>query len=224
MQVQALPRPSDPMTTPKHLKSAREAATTRFLAIAAALKAEAGVKEHKIRKSLTGGAWVKTGVIEAPEGRTRKQLYVLAHECAHVALKHTHSQPSHVKELEAERWAHAALRRHGVAVPRAMTKRAKRYVASKVRSAIRRGAKTIDSSARSPTLGSRMTSSRRSIRDTGTRRMPGGASNMRRSSGAGNTWRCWKSAASSSCPRARPSTPRGGRAVDPINPLIDGQQ
>lgn len=130
------------------LRAAREAATARFLAIAAALKAEAGVTEHVIRKSLSGVAYVRLGKIVAPEGRTRKQLYILAHECGHIALKHTPRQLRHVKEMEAEQWAHAALRRHGVAVPRSMTKRAKEYVGRKINMAIRRGAKRIDTAAR----------------------------------------------------------------------------
>lgn len=131
------------------LQAARAAATARFLAVAAALKSEAGVVEHKVRNSLSGRAF-KTGMIEAPEGRTRKQLYILAHECGHVALKHhfERKQPRHVQELQAEQWAHDALRRHGVPVPRSMTERAKRNVAHKITQAARHGAKTISAKAR----------------------------------------------------------------------------
>lgn len=129
------------------LQAARREATDRFLAVAEALKRESGVMEHKIRKNLSGVAF-RGGKIEAPEGRTRKQLYILAHECAHVALRHVGSrQPKHSKELEAEQWAHAALRRHGIPVPRAMTDRARRYVALKVERARRRGARSIDPAA-----------------------------------------------------------------------------
>jgi hypothetical protein len=129
------------------LQAARQAATERFLLIAAALKAEAGITEHVIRKSLSGYAW-PSGKISAPEGRTRKQLYILAHECGHIALKHfSRKQPRHVEEMQAEKWAHDALRRHGVSVPRSMTTRAKQYVARKIRQAIRRGAKRIDPEA-----------------------------------------------------------------------------
>ncbi len=122
------------------LKAARDAATTRFLAIAEVIKAEAGVTVHTIRKSLSGRATydetgICGGVIAAPEGKTRKQLYILAHECGHVALKHGRRGKKHIHELEAEQWAHAALRRYGIAVPRSMTKRAKKYVAQKIRQA-----------------------------------------------------------------------------------------
>lgn len=129
------------------LKEARATAVARFLEIADALKREAGVKEHRVRKSLSGYAQPKTGVIVAPEGKTRKQLYILAHECAHIALDHVNRKPRHVEELEAEQWAHAALRRHGVPVPRSMTRRAHAYVGHKINQAKRRGAKRIDPAA-----------------------------------------------------------------------------
>lgn len=133
------------------LKAARDAATARFIEIAAKIKAEASVQQHIVRRSLSGRAWLNEGRIEAPEGRTRKQLYILAHECAHIAM-HGYGKgkntPKHVRELEAEKWAHEALRRHGVPVPRAMTKRAKEYVGRKINQATRRGAKKIDPAAR----------------------------------------------------------------------------
>ena len=129
------------------LQEARKAAAERYLAIAEAIKAEAGVEKHDIRKGLTGRAWAREKRISAPEGRTRKQLYILAHECAHIALNHTKSKPRHVEEMEAEKWAHDALRRHGVPVPRSMTTRAKEYVGRKIDQAKRRGAKTIDRDA-----------------------------------------------------------------------------
>jgi len=130
------------------LQAARRAATTRFLAIAEAIKAEAGVVGHKVKNGLSGYAWGTRGYINAPEGRTRKQLYILAHECGHVALGHGDKRrPRHVEEMEAEEWAHKALRRHGVAVPRQMSQRAKRYVARKIDQAKRHGAKRIDAKA-----------------------------------------------------------------------------
>ncbi len=130
------------------LKAAREAAVARFLAVASALKADAGVAEHEIRDALRGYACA-SGKIVAPEGRTRRQLYILAHECAHVALDHFNTgKPRHVEEMEAEKWAIAALRRHGIPVPRGMIALGKRYVAFKIRQAERRGAKRIDPAAR----------------------------------------------------------------------------
>ena len=131
-----------PPATP-NLQQARRSAAGRYLAIADLLKQEAGISEHIVRAELSGRAWRKSRRIAAPEGRTREQLYILAHECAHIAIPHR-GKPVHVRELEAEQWAHEALRRHGVAVPRAMTERAQRYVASKISRAAKRGARNVD--------------------------------------------------------------------------------
>jgi len=129
------------------LQKARAEATERFLAVAEALKAEAGVKKHEIRKSLSGYA-TKDGTIRAPEGRTRKQLYILAHECGHIALGHFKSgKKRHREEYEAERYAHEALRRHEIAVPKKMTERAKSYVRYKIRQGLKRGLKKVDAEA-----------------------------------------------------------------------------
>jgi hypothetical protein len=128
------------------LQAARRAATARYLAIASAIKAEAGVKGHYVRSGLSGVANLSNGWIAAPEGRTRKQLYVLAHECGHIAL-HAYGRykgrPAYVTEFEAEMWAHDALRRHGVAVPRAMTASARLYIGRKIAQARKAGAHNI---------------------------------------------------------------------------------
>src|SRR5262249_56892835 len=63
-----------------------------------------------------GWVFPKRGIIYAPAGRTVRQLYTLAHECAHVALRHDHRKPKWRREYEAEIWAHEALRRHGITV------------------------------------------------------------------------------------------------------------
>ena len=77
------------------------------------------------------------------EPTTRRRLYVFAHECAHIAIGHDPAVPKHRNEYDAERWAQAALRRHGVADPKKEQERAKKYVAFKVKQAIRRGAKSL---------------------------------------------------------------------------------
>jgi hypothetical protein len=64
----------------------------RLLAIAQAIKAEAGVTRHHV-------------LIEPKRSN------------GHVALRHDHRKPRWRREYEAEMWAHDALRRHGVAVP-----------------------------------------------------------------------------------------------------------
>jgi hypothetical protein len=61
-----------------------------------------------------GWSFPRRGVVHAPAGRTDRELYTLAHECAHVALRHDHRKPLWRREYEAELWAQEALRRHGV--------------------------------------------------------------------------------------------------------------
>jgi len=50
--------------------------------------------------------------------------------------------------MEAGEVGHDKMREHGIAVPRSMTQRTKRYVARKMRQAERHGAKKIDHEAR----------------------------------------------------------------------------
>jgi hypothetical protein len=99
-------------------------AAMKLLAIAEAIKAEAGVTRHHVLTDpdravdgivLYGWSFPKRGIIHAPAGRTERELYSLAHECAHVALRHDHRKPLWRREYEAELWAQDALRRHGVA-------------------------------------------------------------------------------------------------------------
>ena len=59
----------------------------------------------------------------------------------------------HVKEMEAEQWAHERMRAYGIPVQRVMTVRAKEYVQHKIRKAERRGAKRIDAAARKFSAG-----------------------------------------------------------------------
>jgi hypothetical protein len=98
------------------LAEAREEATARYLEIAEAIKAEAGVRLHSVGKTLSGCSWPGMRIVAAPEGRTRRQLYVLARECARVAL-HIQGKdigiPDDVLDFDVAQWAQEALRRHG---------------------------------------------------------------------------------------------------------------
>jgi len=134
--------------TGAELQAARKAAAERFEAIAKLYIPEGYTVEY--RKSLSGRHWGDRKLIQAPRPVTRKSLYIFLHECAHAVLGHSYNGkvPRHVKEMEAEKWAHAKMREHGVSVPRAMTKRAKQYVAYKIKQAERRGAKRINAQAR----------------------------------------------------------------------------
>lgn len=129
------------------LKAGRAEMKRRCIDVALA---ETPTSVHLIvpRNSLTGTANLQTGVIKAPKPFTRKALYIFLHELAHIVLRHDGKKPRHVEEYEAERWAHERMRRHGLSVPRQMTKRAKRYVAHKIAQATVRGAKRIDRKAR----------------------------------------------------------------------------
>ena len=109
------------------------------LAIADAMKREAGVTEHTVpvhKEDLNGFAYFDTGLIISPEGRKIAQLCTLAHECGHVFLHNSflpnsgvgYRLPTHVQELEAETYAHQALREHGMTVPRWRTRWGRQYV------------------------------------------------------------------------------------------------
>lgn len=127
------------------LQAARKAAAERFTAIAMQYVPEGYTVEY--RKSLSGRHFGKRMLIQAPRPVTRKSLYIFLHECAHAHLHRNCKPPVHVMEMQAEKWAHDKMREHGVAVPRSMTLRAKRYVARKIRRARRAGAKSIDREA-----------------------------------------------------------------------------
>jgi hypothetical protein len=64
---------------------------------------------------------------------TRRALYIFLHECAHGHLHRDGGNARHVMEMEAERWAHERMRKHGIAVPRRQTHGAKQNVARNCR-------------------------------------------------------------------------------------------
>ncbi|MEZ5944947.1 MAG: hypothetical protein R3C18_26480 [Planctomycetaceae bacterium] len=108
---------------------------------------EAGVETIEYHNRLAGWAVVESKRVRVPYPTTRRRLYIVAHEAGHVALDHRGAKPKHRQEFEAERYAHDALRRYGISVPKKSTAQAKRYVAWKIRQALRRGAQTIDREA-----------------------------------------------------------------------------
>jgi hypothetical protein len=98
------------------MAAARVEAKERYLEIAEAIKAEAGVRLHSVCDTLSSRCWAGVRVIEAPEGRTRRQLYVVAKACARVALHNAGKEmnaPRDVLDLEIAQWAQEALKRHG---------------------------------------------------------------------------------------------------------------
>ena len=107
-------------------------------------------KIHKVKKityvkGLYGKAWCKEKRLRIPPSTTRKRMYIIAHELGHLALhghlKHKRSRRQFIKEFEAEKYAHALMRRFKIRIPRAMTKRAKNYVQYRINLSIRRGLK-----------------------------------------------------------------------------------
>src|SRR5262249_2132373 len=97
------------------------------------MKNEAGVTAHTVNKeNLAGLAYIGTGGIYSPEGRKIVQLYTLAHECGHIFLHNSgagYTLPGHVKEFEAESYAHQAFREHGMTLPCKLSKWRRTYVA-----------------------------------------------------------------------------------------------
>src|SRR5262249_14678589 len=104
------------------------------LRIADAMKKEVGVTEHTVHKEDFGGlAYIGTGRIYSPQGRKIVQLYTLAHECGHIFLHNSgpgYTLPGHVKEFEAESYAHQAFREHGMILPLKLSKWGRTYVGS----------------------------------------------------------------------------------------------
>ena len=98
------------------------------------MKREAGVTGHEINgENLSGLAYIGTGRILSPQGRKIVQLYTLAHECGHIFLHNSgpgYWYPGHLKELEAESYAHQAFREHGMALPRRLSDWGRTYVGS----------------------------------------------------------------------------------------------
>jgi hypothetical protein len=115
------------------LQATRKAAAERFTAIAMKYVPEGYRIEYRKNLGLTGRCSVARKIIQAPRPVTRRSLYIFLHECAHAHLHEWAStKPTHLKEMEAEQWAHAKMREHGVPVPRSMTESGKQYVARKI--------------------------------------------------------------------------------------------
>jgi hypothetical protein len=104
------------------------------LKIADAMKKEAGVTGHTVNEvDLRGLAYIGTGGIFSPEGRKIVELYTVAHECGHIFLHNSgpgYTLPGHIKEFEAESYAHQAFREHGMTMPHKLSSWGRNYVGS----------------------------------------------------------------------------------------------
>lgn len=124
---------SDPRSTGVSIRAKIAANAQKRYEIAEAMKAEAGVLDHQLTGELSGGiAWTDRARILAPAGENRVQLATLAHECGHVFLHGIGSEgyelPGHVKEMEAESYAHQAFAAHGMRMPAQITAWGRSYV------------------------------------------------------------------------------------------------
>ncbi len=126
--------------TIEQLQAGRLAMKEKCIAAALAETPEQ-IKLIRVRRSISGLAYVTRGILEVPRPFTRRALHVFFHEVAHIVLNHIRQKPRHVEEMEAEQWAHDAMRRHGFAVPRERLRHAKWHVARQINRALRRGQK-----------------------------------------------------------------------------------
>src|SRR5271165_5880942 len=103
-----------PISDPVALRHRRQLHKCRCCEIALA-NTPPNVRVVQVRRSLTGKAYLKQGILAGPKPFTRKALYIFLHECAHFVLHGSCHKPSYVKEKE-EQWAHAKMREAGMPV------------------------------------------------------------------------------------------------------------
>jgi hypothetical protein len=122
-----------PNPTGKQIREKIATNRKKRLNIADAMKEEAGVTAHTVNtKNLDGLAHFDTGEILSAAGRNMRELHIVAHECGHIFLHSIGGDgfrlPTHVKEMEAESYAHQAFRHHGMTLPRRRSDWGRRYV------------------------------------------------------------------------------------------------
>jgi hypothetical protein len=90
-----------------------------------------GVREWRFtRRDNDGRAYVFKKIIETADPITVDRLYVVAHECGHIALQHgPRNLWGHRNEFEAEQFAILVLRHFDVPVPYDMVEDGQHYVA-----------------------------------------------------------------------------------------------
>ena len=97
---------------------------------------EYGITVKKYRSNTTGRAFIKENAIVIPNPTGKISFMVALHEIGHCVLGDL--KPRHYEEYRAEKWAIDKARELGFSVPQRWIKRAKRYVAFKIRQALRR--------------------------------------------------------------------------------------
>lgn len=125
----------------------KERMSERCMLVGKAVLYDGNVKSVTFHDRLTGWADCDTGSVRVPYPCSRQRLYILAREVGHIALKHLGKKPRHREQYEAERYAHDALKRYKIAVPKVSTQKAKNTVARQIYTALVLGARTIDHDA-----------------------------------------------------------------------------
>lgn len=105
-----------------------------------------GVREWRFtRRDEDGRAYLFTKIIETADPINVDRLYVVAHECGHIALQHG---PRHTKihrgEYEAEQFAILLLRHFDVPVPKGMVEDGQDYVAWHIENDLQNGQSVLD--------------------------------------------------------------------------------
>ena len=106
--------------------------------VAQRIMEQSGVREWRLDlDELVGEAEPKRGRIVGPELKSLESLYIVVHECGHIALKHDDRIVSmHRCEYEAEQFAQLVLRYLGYPVSAEFVQDGQDYVASHVDAAI----------------------------------------------------------------------------------------
>lgn len=93
----------------------------------------------RIRRNLSGRAYIKEHTMAVPRPFTRRALQLFLHECGHFVLHSKGRKKRYIEEYEAEQWSFQKMRDAGIPIPKKSKERAKGYVARKIGQAYARG-------------------------------------------------------------------------------------
>jgi len=105
-----------------------------------------GVRSWRFtRRDEDGRAFLSRKIIETPDPINLDRLFIVAHECGHIALQHGARRPvRHRGEFEAEQFAMLLLRHFNVPVPYGMVQDGQHYVAWQIDQDLRHGRTELD--------------------------------------------------------------------------------
>lgn len=97
------------------------------------------------RRDEDGRAFLSRKIIETPDPINLDRLFIVAHECGHIALQHgARRAERHRGEFEAEQFAILLLRHFNVPVPHGMVQDGQHYVAWQIEQDLRHGKTELD--------------------------------------------------------------------------------